>query len=136
VVNPTCMASNGHDERPIGVLVGDAASQLSRLAHQEMELARVELRNDLTAMTAGVAGLGVAGGAALVGVVFLCLAAMFGIGEALPMWAAALIVGGALLSGAGLFALVGRHAIGRIGPPERTVRTLKEDVRCLRHPNN
>jgi hypothetical protein len=130
------MEPNGHGERPISVLVSDAATQLSQLARQEMDLARLEIREDVAAATTGAAGFGLAGGAALVGVVFLALAAMFGIATWLPMWVSAAIVGGASLLAAAVFAMVGRRAMVRVGPPERTVRTLKEDVECLRHPTN
>lgn len=127
------MGHNG-DERPVGALLGDAARQFSQLARQEMELARMELHEDMTHATSGMTGFGLAGGAALVAVLLFALGAMFGIAVWLPLWAAALIVGGVGAAVAGLLAMQARRAIADVGPPRRTVDTLKEDVRCLRHP--
>src|SRR4051812_49034874 len=110
------------DRRPLSGLVADAVAQASTLVREEAELARVELRHDVTAAKAGAIGFGVAGGGALLGGIFVCLAAMFGLAEAMPMWLAALIVGCVLLAGAGMFALAGRRALKEAGPPERTVR--------------
>jgi hypothetical protein len=127
---------NGNGSRPIATLLSDAATQVTELARQEMELARVDLRHDVAAASVTAAGFGVAGAAALVGVVFVCLAAMFALGEWLPMWASALIVGGVVLGGAGVCALVARRAMRRVQPPRRTLRTLKEDATCLRRPSS
>jgi Putative Actinobacterial Holin-X, holin superfamily III len=49
---------------------------------------------------------------------------------AIPNWAAALIVGGALLAVAAVLALVGRDRLREAAPPlpEETIETTKEDI--------
>jgi len=129
-------ATSDPGSRPIGELVTDAVTQLNELVRQEVDLARAELREDAAAAVVGAAGLGVAGGAALVGAIFVCLGATFGIAEAWPLWVAALVVGGAVLTAAAVAAFLGRRALRAVGRPERTIRTLKEDARSIRHPTS
>lgn len=47
-----------------------------------------------------------------------------------PAWAAALIVGGALLAVAGVISLVGKKQVQQATPatPERTVASVKHDI--------
>jgi hypothetical protein len=61
---------------------------------------------------------------------------MFGLATWLPAWASALVVGVVVLVGSGLFALVARRTLRHVRAPERTVRTLKDDARWLRHPTS
>ena len=107
----------------------DAASQASQLA-------QLEVRRDLREATAGAAGFGLAGAGAAFGTLFVLLAAMFGLATWLPAWASALIVGFVVLVGSGLVALVARRTLRHVRAPERTVRTLKDDARWLRHPTS
>ena len=130
------MAMQHVNERPIGALVADAAGQLSTLMRKEVELARVEVKRDVAAAAVGTAGFGVAAALALVAALVLSAAAVLGLGTWIPMWLAALLVGGAEATVAGLAALAGRRAVRAVQPPERVLRTLKADVECLRHPSS
>jgi hypothetical protein len=116
------------------------ADLLRRLSEQVRDLVRDELvlaRQDLKAKgkAAGVgaglgavaAALGAAGGLALVAAAIAALALL------LPVWAAALIVGGVLLVVAGVAGLAARSAVRRAGSPvpDATVEGLREDVRAV-----
>jgi Putative Actinobacterial Holin-X, holin superfamily III len=103
--------------------------QLSRLMREEVALARAEMfANARQAMMGG----GLFGGAALfghTGWLVLVAAAVAGIAVVLPVWAAALIIGGALVVIAGVLAMLGRQRFKRGVPPLRmTTDTIREDV--------
>jgi hypothetical protein len=125
------MASNDRSQRSLGALVNDAAEESSRLARQELELARAELRESATAAGLGLAGFSVAALMATIGTLFFALAAMFGIATWLPLWSAALIVGAVVYAGAGLAALLAKSSTEAVHLPNRTARTLKEDAKWL-----
>ena len=124
------------DEQSLGELVAVATRDLSLLVHKEMELAKTELSAELK--RAGI-GAGLLGGAGFIGVfamLFLAVAAALGIadGFGIPVWAGFLIVGGAFGGGAGLFAALGLGKVVKVGPPQRTIRTVKDDIAWAKHP--
>ena len=111
------------------------ADDFQRLVRQQFELARVELKEQ--AVEAGRAGamFGVAAVAGLMTVLLLSFALVFGLAEIMPPGWAALIVGVVwAVVGAATYALA-RQRLRRLSPvPEKTVETLKEDMRWLRNP--
>jgi len=118
----------------VGDLLGRVTTDLSTLMRQEVELAKVEIKEEAT--KAGKAS-GMLAGAGAVGylvLVFLALALMFALDAAMPIGWAALIT--AVLLGivaAVLFAL-GRKQFQQVNPkPEQTVETLKEDVQWAKN---
>ncbi|MFA1550115.1 phage holin family protein [Actinomadura chokoriensis] len=125
----------GREEAGTGELVRQAAQQVSELMRAELRLAVAELK--AKGRHAGT-GAGMFGGAALValyGLGALLAAAIAAIAVALPVWAAALIIGGFLMLVAAVLALMGRSQAKRATPakPEmamdgakRTVAELKE----------
>lgn len=115
---------------PAGELVKQLAGETSTLVRQELALFRAEMLEK--GKRAGL-GLGEVGAAGLVGLYALgALTACFiaALALALPVWAAALIVAGVYGIVAAVLALVGRRQLeGNLPPrPERTSRTIKEDV--------
>lgn len=83
----------------------------------EIELALMEIKRKLVRLALGV-GLGAAAALfALFAVGFLIAAAAAGIATTLPVWAALLIVGGALLFGALLLGMLGLRSIKAGTPP-------------------
>jgi hypothetical protein len=124
-------------QMPVGQLMANVAEDVSRLVRSEMALAKVETKQEIA--KAGKAG-GALGGAALaawLGVLFASLSLMYALAALMPTGWAALIV--AVLWGiaaAVLFAF-GRQRIKQVDPvPERTVETVKEDVKWLQSRNN
>jgi hypothetical protein len=123
-------------EQTLGELVAVATRDLSLLVHKEMELAKAEISGELK--RAGI-GAGLLGGAGFVGVfamLFLATAAALGIadGADIPMWAGFLCIGGAFGGAAGLFAMLGLGKVVKVGPPQRTIRTVKDDITWAKHP--
>jgi hypothetical protein len=120
-------------DESIGQLIGDVAGDVSKLFRQEVALAKAELKEE--AAKAGKAG-GMLAGAGFAGymlAVLLSFAAVFGLGEVMPLgWAAVLIaivwavVGGVLYT-------VGRNRMKEVDPvPRQTVETLREDAQWVR----
>ena len=121
-------------DRGTGELVKDLSAQVSRLVHQEVELAKTEMAEK--GKKAGI-GVGMFGGAGVAGVLMLgsltaCL--ILALALALSAWAAALIVTALWGVIAGVLALQGRAKLRQIGKPvpEKTVETVKEDVQWLK----
>jgi NO-binding membrane sensor protein with MHYT domain len=123
-----------NSKRPPGELTAAELStrlgvQLSRLVRDEIALAKVELTASARQMTLGGALLGGAAVTAMYGLGVMIAAAVAAIALRLPLWAAALIVGGALLAVAGVLALLGRRRLRRGTPPiTEAVGTVREDI--------
>lgn len=117
-------------EPSVGELVRRASEQMSDLVRLEVRAARAELAEK--GRRAGVGGglLGAAGAVAYVGLMALAGTAVALIALALEVWAAALIVTGALFVAAGLMALVGRAQVRRAVPPvpERALGGVRADI--------
>ncbi len=121
------------EEKSLGQLVSDASKDLSELVRYEIALAKAEVQRDIKR---GVAAGGLFGGAALLAVyatVALLIAAGLGLAEVVPAWLAFIIVAAVLLLIAVVLVLVGRSQIGRIKPPERTIRSTKETIAVVRN---
>jgi hypothetical protein len=118
------------DEHSVGELVGQATEQISRLARQEVALAKEELAEK--GRRAGVGGgmLGAAGAFGYAGLLALAATGIAALDLVLPLWAAALIITGVLFLIAGVLALTGRGQLRRATPPkpERTMGSVKADV--------
>jgi Putative Actinobacterial Holin-X, holin superfamily III len=121
---------------PVATLLNEMARDLSTLVRQEIELAKVETKQEVA--KAGQAGgaLGVAGLAGWLFVIFVSLAAMFGIGALIPLGWAALIVAGVWAIIGGACAAFGIRRLRSVRPvPTQTIQTVKEDVRWIRNRN-
>ena len=123
-------------EQSLGELVAAATRDLSLLVHKEVELAKTELTAELKRASIGAGLLGGAGFVGFFAMLLLSFAAAFGISEGLgwDFWAGFLIVGGAYGLGAGLFAMLGLGKVVKVGPPQRTIRTVKDDIAWAKHP--
>jgi hypothetical protein len=124
------------DDQSLGDLVATVTRDLSLLLHKEVELAKAEISAEVK--RAGI-GAGLLGGAGFFGVFALLLLAVSGAlaiseGADLPFWAGFLCVGGAFGGLAGLLALGGLGKVVKVRPPERTIRTVRDDLEWMRHP--
>jgi hypothetical protein len=67
--------------------------------------------------------------------IFLPLAVMYALGPVIPMWASALIVGGALLLAALTVGAIGRRKLATIRlKPDQALATLQEDTTWIQRP--
>ena len=125
------------ENQSVGELLGKVTTDLSTLMRQEVELAKVEIKEEAT--KAGKAS-GMLAGAGAVGylvLVFLALALMFALDEVMPMGWAALLTAVILGIVAAILFVVGRNKLKQVNPkPEQTVETLKEDVQWAKNRNS
>lgn len=119
------MANTG--ERSVIGVLGDVADNVQRMVRAEIRLAKAEAKEELALLVRGAIWCGIAAVAALLGVMYVLLAAVYTLALWWPLWAAALLVGVVML----LFAAVGT-AVGlkRFHVPTltRTTEALKENV--------
>lgn len=123
-------STNGHAS--IGHLVSRLTQGFSRLARQEVELAKAEMREKLTELAREFAVLGVGAIVAMIAVLALLSAAGLGLAQAIPGWAAALILGVTLAVIAAATVLIGIQQLQRTDlTPHRTVETMRENKRWM-----
>ena len=121
------------DDKAIGELLGELASEANALFSAQLELAKVELRDE--AKKAGKVG-GMFSGAAVAGfftLMLLSFALAWGLTEIVPEGVAFLIVGVLWGIAAAILALIGRQRLEEMKQPlPETQETLKEDAEWLR----
>jgi hypothetical protein len=127
--------ATGTGERSLGELVATATKDLSLLVQQEVALAKVEIKKEVAAAGKGAGMFGGAGLTGLFALIFLSISlayaiSWFGIGLGWGFF----IVGMLYLVVAGVLALLGKKQISKVGPPEKTIATVKDDVAWAKHP--
>jgi MFS family permease len=115
-------------------LVKQMSEDSSRLIRSEIKLAQAEMSEKAKGMGAGIGGFSVAGLLAFFAIGVLLAAAVLGLATALPAWLSAVIIGVVLLVIAGIAALIARRKVAQASPPvpERTIETVKEDVKEIK----
>lgn len=121
-------------EKSLGELVATATQDLSLLVHQEVALAKAEIKRDVTAAGLGAGLFGGAGFTGLLALLFLSIALAFGLGSFTTLGVGFLLVGVLYLVLAGVLALTGKKKISKVGPPEKTIETVKDDIAWAKHP--
>lgn len=122
------------DEDPtIGRLVADASRDLSSLVHNEIALAKSELK---LSVKAGGTGAGLFAGAAFLGILAIIMAsvafAYFINMTGLDLAWCFLIVFGVYLLIAGLLAFMGLKQVKQVRPPERAIHQAQETKQILK----
>lgn len=121
------------DERSLSELVSEMTNEVRLLISKEVELAKVEIKEELSKATKAGAMFGAAGVAALLGVLLLSFAAAWGLAAVLPTGFAFLAVAVVYLAAAGVLAGKGKKSLADFSPvPQRTVETLKDDVQVAK----
>jgi uncharacterized membrane protein YqjE len=125
------MESQANHDRSVADLGRQLSNQTTELVRHEVELAKAELRVKGKRAGMGASMFGGAGAFGVYALGALTAAIIAGIAEALPVWAAALIVAAVYGAIAGILALRGRKKVQQATPPlpEETVHSVKEDVR-------
>jgi tetrahydromethanopterin S-methyltransferase subunit C len=132
--SPRSIRTRGRDSS-LGELVSEVTSDVQTLFREEVELAKIEVREEATKAGKAAGMFGGAGFAGYMVALFASLAAVFGLANVMdPAWAALIITGVWAVIGAVLFVL-GRSRMRTVSPkPEQTIETLKEDAQWARHP--
>lgn len=120
-------------QQSMGQLLGEVSRDLSTLMRQEVELAKAEVKAEVTKAGKGAGMLGGAGFAGYMLILFLSFALWWGLANVMDVGWAALIVAGIWAVIAAGLAIVGRSTLKRINPkPERTLDTTKEIPSALK----
>lgn len=121
------------EELSLGELIGRLSSELGDLMRSEMELARVEIREEAGKAGRAAGVLGAGGLIAYLGLVLVAMAAAWGLAEVVDAGWAFLIVGLVVGAIGAVLVLMGRDRLQAVRPvPEETVETLKEDAQWAR----
>jgi uncharacterized membrane protein YqjE len=125
------------DDRSLGQIVSDVSNDFATLMKQEVELAKVEMKQE---MSKAARGAGMLGGAGLSGwfvLLFLSLALVFLLDNWLPVEVAALLTALLWAVVAAVLAAVGRKKLKEANPElPKTQQTLKEDAQWARAQRN
>ena len=121
------------ENRPLGDLFGDLATDMSNLVRQEITLAKVEVTQKAKYVGRNVGYLIIGGAVAYAALLAIIAAIIMLLAKVLPNWGSALIVGvvvggiGWLLIGKAMTALQQADLT-----PRETVETLKEDATWMK----
>jgi uncharacterized membrane protein YqjE len=121
-------------ERSTAELVHDLTEQFSHLARTEMRLAVREVQEKAKHAGKGAANIGAAGVLAGYGLAIVFAGLVLLLALVLPAWAAALIVGGALLAIAAIAVFVARGQFRKSTPPlpEEALADTKKDIQAVK----
>lgn len=129
------MSDAKQTDATLGRLVADASRDMSSLVRNEIALAKAELREDAKQAAKGGAMFGAAGFLSTLAVILLSVAAAYGLVAAgLHRAVAFVVVAAVYLVMAGALGFVGKQAISRLGPPQRTIRTVKDNMAVVKKP--
>lgn len=114
-------------KQSVGSLISEVTNDLSTLMRQEMDLAKAEIKEEVTKTGKAAGMLGGAGFAGYMLALFLSIAAWWGLANVMDEAFAALIVAAVWGVIAAVLFVSGRSKMREVNPkPERTVSTLKE----------
>ncbi|MEW2068187.1 phage holin family protein [Streptomyces sp. NPDC007346] len=121
-------------DRSIGQLVASATAEMSALVHDEIALAKAEVRQDVKRGVIGSVAFIVAGVLLLFTMPMLSFAAAYGIhnlGLGLA-WSFLIVAGGFVLLAA-LLGLVGWLKFKKVKPPEKSIASAKQSAAILQN---
>jgi uncharacterized membrane protein YqjE len=133
--NPSYRSTTDADgqDRSLGQIVGDVASDLSTLVRQELDLAKTEVKEEAGRAGKGAGLLAGAGVAGQLFLVFISLCLMFLLDNWMPTEVAALIIAAVWVVVAAVLGQLGRKALNQTNPAlPQTQRSLKEDAEWAR----
>lgn len=116
------------DDRSLGELFSELAQDTSTLVRKEVQLAKTEMSQKASRVGKDVGFLAVGGAVAYAGLLAVLAGAIVLLGQVIPMWLSALLVG-LVVAGVGYFLVRrGLDALKREDlAPRQTIETLKED---------
>jgi hypothetical protein len=111
----------------VGELISEVSRDLSTLMRQELELAKAELKTEVSKAGKAAGMLGGAGFARYMGLLFVSIALWWGLANAMDQGWAALIVAVLWAVIGGILFATGRGQLRAVNPkPERTVDTIQQ----------
>jgi len=120
-------------DESLGELFAAASRDFGELVRKEVELAKVELKEEAVATGKAGALMGAGGLVAYQAFLVLLLAVAWLLAEVMPTWAALLIVSVLAFAGAAVLVLAGKKKMRELTPPiPNTIETLQEDAQWAR----
>jgi hypothetical protein len=123
-------------ERSLGELFGDLTSDLSMLFRKEVELAKVEARDEFKRAGRAAGMFGGAGVGAWMALLFLSLGIAWLLDQAINTALAFALVGAAWGVVALVMAKRGQREMATVKPLPQTVESIKEDVQWVKTRNS
>jgi hypothetical protein len=116
------------NDRSLGELFSELAQDTSTLVRQEMTLAKTEMSQKASRVGKDVGFLAAGGAVAYAGLLAVLAGVIVLLGQIIPMWLSALLVG-LVVAGVGYFLVrKGLEALKREElAPRQTIETIKED---------
>ncbi len=122
------------EERSLGDLFSELATETGTLVRQEVALAQTELTQKAAVVGKDVGYLVVGGAIGYAALLAVLAAVIIGLGQIIPPWAAALIVGIVVGIAAVVMILSALKSLKETSlTPRQTVETLKEDAEWLKN---
>ena len=119
-------------DKPLAELISQLTSDFSSLVTTHIELAKVEIKEEVTKAGKGAGLLGGGAFAGVMAVLLLSFAAAWGLAEVVPEGVAFLVVGLVWAAVAAALAATGRQRLAEARLPEQTVEEVKEDAQWVR----
>lgn len=131
---PSVERDNGAEDRSVSELVKALSEQSSRLARQEVELAKAELAAKGRHLGLGAGAFGAAGLVGVLALGALTATLILALAEAVEPWIAAGIVALGYAAIAGVLALAGKRQVDEGSPPvpERTIDSSQQDLETIK----
>jgi large-conductance mechanosensitive channel len=121
------------DERSIGELFAELSQKTTTLVRQEIQLAKVEMSQKASRAGKNVGFLVVGGVVAYTGVLALVTAGIIVLGQLIPYWLSAAIIGFVIAAVGVVLVVKGANTLRQEEPtPRETVETLQEDKEWLK----
>lgn len=123
----------GREDRSLGELFADLSRDTSALVRQEVALAKAEISEKASSVGKNVGFLAAGGAVAYAGFLAILAGIVFLLGEIIPLWLSALLVG-AIVAGVGYFLVQkGLEALKHQDlVPRQTMQTIKEDQQWVK----
>lgn len=126
--------AEARDERSIGDLFSELATETSTLIRHEISLAQAEMTEKASTVGRNVGFLAVGGAVGYAALLALLAGVILGLTNFIPAWAAALVVG--IVVGIVAYILI-MSAVDNLKrthlKPEETVESIKEDAKWLKN---
>ena len=117
------------ENKPLGDLFGDLASEVSELVRKEVTLAKLEVGQKAKYVGRNIGYLAVGGAVAYAAMLTIIAAIVMLLAKVMPHWGAAFLVGGVVAVAGWLLVSKALSALQETDmTPELTVETLKEDA--------
>ncbi len=120
------------DDRSVKDLISELTSELRTLVQKELELAKVEVKEQASRAAKAGALFGGGAGAGYFALLLFSFAAAWGLAQLMPTPLGFFLVGLVYAIAAAVLFARGRRQASAIEPPTQAVQTLKEDVQVAK----